>query len=84
MVFVASLVILVIFYFFVFDLQFCLCLVHGHPTLLVISCFYWFPWFSSCLFLSLSFYVVRAFGIRWGKRKVNETWGELNETPHVI
>jgi len=34
--------------------------------------------------LILSFYVLRALGIGWGRRKVNGIEGELNETQQVM
>jgi len=81
MVYVESFLPLVLCYLFVLDFQFCLCLVHGHATLYVVSYGYWF---YSCLFLGLTFYVVRVLGISWEKRKFNGAHWELNETQQVM
>jgi len=43
-----------------------------------------FSWFSSCLLLILSFYVLRVLAIGWGKRKANGARGVLNETQKVM
>ena len=56
---------------FVLDLQFRLSLVRGHATLFVVLYCYWFFMVFSCLLLGLAFYVLRVFGIGWGRRKFN-------------
>jgi len=78
--FVASFVLSVFCDLFVIDLRFCLCIVHGHATLFVVSHCYWcfmvFFVFASCSCL-LCF---EGLGNWLGKRTVNGAWGELNET----
>lgn len=49
----------------VLDLWLCLCLVYDHTTLFAKLCCYWFSWFSSCLFLVFTFYVLSVLVIVW-------------------
>lgn len=66
MVYVTSLGLSVLCDFFVFDLQFCFCLVHGHATVLWCHIAISFSWFSSCFLFGISFYVLRVFEVGWG------------------
>lgn len=76
--FVASFVFLVLCDLFTLDLQFCLCLVHGHATLFVALYCYWFFIVFFLFVFVFSFYVLRVLGMDWGERKVNGARGEMN------
>ena len=67
----------------VLDLQFVYVLCMAMPLYLWCRIVIDFHGFSSCFLIVLVFYVLRVLGIGLGKRKVNGSREELNETQQV-